>query len=80
MAYTEEPQSELEKIIGRRFPLAVIILVALCWAAYMKMDQLTTILGVVIAAIGVTYYQSVGIEKQNAQVLKQEAATEVKNG
>ena len=72
MAYDEESKSRLEQAIGRRFPLAVIFILALCWAAFMKIDTLTSSLAIIVGIIGVSYFQDIKTEHQELNVLKQE--------
>jgi hypothetical protein len=81
MAYTEEPVSEVEKYVGRRMPITVCVILALCYAIHLQDTGMTSALIVLLTAIITTYFKDVGTETQNKQVLRQEAMNmEGKNG
>lgn len=80
MAYIEEPMSELEKIIGRRMPITFSVVIALCVALYLKNEQMTSALVVLLTAIITTLFRDIGTEKANNAVIRQEVAEASING
>lgn len=80
MPYYEEPVSKVEEYIGRRMPITVTVILALCYAIYLNNTSMTSALIVLLTAIITTYFKDVGTETQNKQVLRQEAMNEGYNG
>ena len=72
MAYFEESKSWLEKQIGRRFPLAVMIIIAIMLSSYYRFAEATTGLLIVLALIGPAYYKDVGTEKATIRLVPDE--------
>jgi uncharacterized membrane protein YqjE len=72
VAYFEESKSWLEKQIGRRFPLAVMIIIAIMLSSYYRFAEATTGLLIVLALIGPAYYKDVGTEKATIQLVPDE--------
>ena len=72
MAYYEEPRSRLEMLIGRRFPLAISILIGAFGSAYYGLESLSTGLVVVLGIIGAAYYQDVAKEKATIRMMADE--------
>jgi hypothetical protein len=64
-------------LIGRRFPLAITLILAALVSSYLKMDTLTVMLGEAVAIVVVAYFQAMSQEKQTAAIVK-EAAQEMK--
>jgi len=62
----------LESKIGRRFPLAVIIVTAIMISAYYHFEEASTGLLIVLALIGPAYYKDIGTEKATIQLVPDE--------
>jgi hypothetical protein len=69
MAFYEEPASKLEKIIGRRFPLAVITLAAIVLLVYLDFDIVASSLGGAYVIILHGYYDDIAQEKQTIKMI-----------
>ena len=69
MAFYEEEKSTLEKAIGRRFPLAVLLLVATCAMAYNGQEAIASIMGTILGIIATAYYKDVSAEKQTIKLV-----------
>jgi hypothetical protein len=80
MAYFEEPMSTVEKVIGRRMPITIAILGALCIAIYYKDVQMTSAILVLLTAIVTTLFRDIGQEKANNSITRQEAVEANKSG
>lgn len=76
MAFYEEEKSWLEAKIGRRFPLAMALLVATCYAAAMSYATLAEGLLVIDGIVFKGYYDAVTAEKQTIRMVE-EANSEV---
>lgn len=72
MAFYEEERSWLETKIGRRFPLAIALLVATCYAAAMSYMTLAEGLLVIDAVVFRSYYDAVTDEKQTIRLVADE--------
>jgi len=72
MAFYEEPASQLEKIIGRRFPLAIITLLAIVYLVYLGYDLVASSLGGAYMIILHGYYDDVSSEKQTIKIVTDE--------
>ena len=76
MAYYEEEKSWLEQQIGRRFPLAIALLVATCYAAAMGYLTLAEGLLVIDGIVFKGYYDAVTAEKQTIRLVADENTKE----
>ena len=79
MAFYEEEKSRLEKAIGRRFPLAVLLLVATCAMAYQGQEAIASILGTILGIIAAAYYNDVSSEKQTIHMIPDETTEAYNN-
>jgi uncharacterized membrane protein YkvI len=69
MAFIEEAQSKLDALIGRRFPLAVIMIMATVTAAYMGDKELVAGLIPIDGIVLNAYYRDVSAEKQTIKMV-----------
>jgi hypothetical protein len=72
MAFYEEEKSWLEQQIGRRFPLAIALLIATCYAAAMGYSTLAEGLLVIDGIVFKGYYDAVTAEKQTIKMVSDE--------
>jgi hypothetical protein len=72
MAFYEEPRSTIEKIIGRRFPLAVILIVATCVMAYVGQKEIAMALVTIVATVVGGYFRDIDREKQTIKLVEDE--------
>lgn len=80
MQYTEEPVSKLESLVGRRMPIALMLIATLWIAAYFRMDIIVTGALTLIGAVVGFYFPAIAQENQDKQVLRQQAIVEANNG
>jgi hypothetical protein len=74
MVFYEEPRSRIEKIIGRRFPLAVGLLVASCSMAYVQEKEIALTLTTILATVITGYFRDIDQEKQTIKIVEDETA------
>lgn len=74
MAFYEEKMSWIERKIGRRFPLAVILIVAACTMAYLGQSEVATALVTVVATVITGYFRDIDQEKQTIKLVEDETA------
>ena len=67
-------------MIGKRFPLAVLILTAIMISSYFNFDLATTGLLIVLCQIGPAYFKDIGQEKQMIKLIPDETMEKVQNG
>ena len=79
MVFVEEGKSNLEEAIGRRFPLAVLLLIVLSVAAYLHYEAMVTGLLVIVGIVFRAYYDAVSEEKQTIRMIANETTEAVKN-
>jgi hypothetical protein len=72
VAFYEEPRSWMEQKIGRRFPLAVIILAAIVLTAYLNMSTIAISLTTAFGIIVVGYYRDINGEKDTIKLVGDE--------
>jgi hypothetical protein len=72
MGFYEEEKSWLEQKIGRRFPLAIALLVATCYAAASGHLTLAEGLLVIDGIVVKGYYDAVTAEKQTIKMVAEE--------
>lgn len=77
MAFIEEEQSKLSKLVGKRFPLAVLIIIAIMISSYFQFEQATTGLLIVMALIGPAYFKDIGQEKQTIRMTPDETMEKI---
>lgn len=80
MPYYEEPVSKLEEYVGRRMPIAIMLIATLWIAAYFRIDLIIAGALTLIGAVVGFYFPAITQENQNKQVLRQQAMTEDCNG
>lgn len=80
MAFYEEEKSWLEGKIGRRFPLAIALLVATCYAAAVGYTTLAEGLLVIDGIVFRSYYDDVATEKQTIHLIPDETKEAYNNG
>jgi hypothetical protein len=76
MAFYEEPRSKIEEYIGRRFPLAVIIIALISYMAMTGHDTVATAMGGAFMIIISSYFSDVSKEKETIK-LAEEANKEI---
>lgn len=72
MAFYEEERSVLEKKIGRRFPLAILILMAIVALTYSGYSDVARELVIAFGIIMSAYYKDVGQEKNTIKMINGE--------
>lgn len=76
MAFVEEDKSWIEKQIGRRFPLAILLLVVTCYAFYAGLAALGEGLLVIDGIVITAYFKDIGTEKQTIKMIADESSKE----
>lgn len=70
MAFYEEPRSRIEKAIGRRFPLAVIVVMAACSMAYTGHQDIAVAFTTIVATVIGGYFKDIDKEKQTIKLVE----------
>lgn len=71
MPFVEEEKSVIEQYIGRRLPLATLLILATCYAAYTNHDALMSILGTIDAIVITGYFKDVGTENNTVKMIRE---------
>ena len=74
MAFYEERMSKLEALVGRRFPLAIVLIAATCLMAYFGFESVANAFVVVVGIVVTGYYKDIGLEKQTIKLVEDETA------
>jgi hypothetical protein len=71
MGFVEEPMSYIEQYIGRRLPLAMMVIILVSWLAYIGQDVAASFVGGAFMIIMHGYYDDVSSEKQTIRMVEE---------
>jgi hypothetical protein len=72
MAFYEEKMSKLEALVGRRFPLAIILIAATCLMGFYGFESIANAFVVVVGIVITGYYKDIGQEKKTIKLVADE--------